>query len=135
MINSTYNPESITDFEKSKLNFAGKSVMGTSNASETTTIDLVLVDDHLLTGGLLIVKNGKMPDMVTLQIVHPAYGVVNEFVTKYRVIEDSNKQFELVLEYPARLFAGLSIRCKYESSADIGERTIAVNYFLHKVLI
>lgn len=135
MINSTYNPESITDFEKSKLNFAGKSCLGTSNASEITTIDLVLVDDHLLTGGLLIVKNGKMPDMVTLQIVHPTYGVVNEFVTKYRVIEDSNKQFELVLEYPARLFAGLTVRCKYESSADVGERTIAVNYFLHKVLI
>lgn len=135
MQGSTYDPQNVGDFEKGKLNFAGKSCLGTSNAGETTNVDILLADDMLMTGGILIVKGGKMLDQISLQIVHPTYGVVNEFVTNYHVIEDSNRQFELLLQYPAKLATGLTIRCKFTSSADVGTRTIAINYLLHKILL
>lgn len=134
MINSTYDPQKVIDFEKGKLNFAGKSCIGTSLASEITNIDITLTEDHLLTGGILIVKGGMMLDKISLQVVHPTAGILNEFVTQYRVIQDSNRQFELMLPYPAKLFAGLILRCKYESSSEPSTRTIAINYLLHKVL-
>lgn len=135
MLNSTYDPQKVSDFEKGKLNFSGKSCLGTSTTGQITNIDIVLTDDHLITGGILIVTGGKTLDMFSFQVVHPTFGVVNEFVSQYRVIQDSNRQFELSLPYPAKLAGGLSLRCKYESSAELGTRTIALNYMLHKILV
>lgn len=133
--NTTYNPEKVSDFEKSKLNFAGKSVTGVVNENEIINADYTLSDDMLMTGGVLIVKEAKITDKVSLQIVHPLYGVVNEFVTDYRLAEDQQVQFKLDLPYPAKILAGLTIRCKYQASEQNGQRTFSVNLLLHKVLI
>jgi hypothetical protein len=133
--NTTYNPEKVSDFEKSKLNFLGQSVTGTVVENETINADLVLTDDFLMNGGVLIVKEAKITDKVSLQVVHPIYGVVNEFVKEYRLAEDQQVQFNLDLPYPAKLFAGLTIRCKYQASSDAGTRVFALNLMLHKVLV
>jgi hypothetical protein len=133
--NTTYNPEKVSDFEKSKLNFLGQSISESTLENTTKNVDLTLTDDFLLTGGVLMVKNGKMTDKVSLQIVHPVYGVVNEFVKEYRVVEDEQVQFKIDLPYTAKLPAGLKIRCSYIASSELGERTFALNIFLHKVLV
>jgi hypothetical protein len=133
--NTTYNPEKVSDFEKSKLNFAGRSVTGTVNENETVNADYTFTDDTLMTGGVLIVKEAKITDKVSLQVVHPIYGVLNEFVTEYRLAEDQQVQFKLDLPYPAKLLAGLIVRCKYVASEEKGTRIFALNLLLHKVLI
>ena len=133
--NTTYNPEKVSDFEKSKLNFAGKSVSATVNENETINADYTLTDDMLMNGGVLIVKEAKITDKVSLQIVHPTYGVVNEFVTDYRLAEDQQVQFKLDLPYPSKLLTGLTIRCKYVASEEKGQRVFALNLLLHKVLV
>ena len=135
MQNSGYNPQNISDFEKSKLLFDGKSVQGTAVANDTKTIDITLSDDYLLTGGMLLVKGAKFFDSATLQIVHPNFGVVNQFVTEYFMKEDSQEQFNLAIGYPAKLAAGLSVRLVYKATADAGVRSIALNYQLHKVTV
>lgn len=134
-INTTYNPEKVSDFQKSKLTFAGRSLTGIVNENETVNADYTLSDDTLITGGVLIVKEAKITDKVSLQVVHPILGVVNEFVTEYRLAEDQQVQFKLDLPYPAKLVAGLAIRCKYEASDENGTRTFALNLLLHKVLV
>jgi hypothetical protein len=133
--NTTYDPQKSSDFEKSKLQFSGQSLYFETATMVTASQDLVLTDDYLLTGGTLLVQGGDMHDQVYLQVVHPTYGVVNEFVTGFRITPDSVKQFDLQLNYPAKLSAGLSLRCKYVASTALGLRDIAVNFFLHKVLV
>lgn len=132
--NTTYNPEKVSDFQKSKLNFTGRSISGTANENETVDADYTFTDDTLMNGGVLIVKEAKITDKVSLQVVHPVCGVVNEFVTEYRLAEDQQVQFKLDLPYPAKLVAGLTIRCKYEASEDKGQRIFALNLLLHNVL-
>lgn len=135
MQNSVYNPEKVSDFEKSKLTFDGKSVQASAVASEVKTLDLVLTDDMLITGGVLKVKGAKFFDTATLQIVHPIAGVVNQFVTDYGMSEDTQLQIQLEIPYPAKLFSGLSIRLVYKATADLGTRSIVINYKLHRVLV
>lgn len=132
--NTVYNPEKTADFVKSKLNFNGQSIRGEVETSQTTEADYILADDHLLTGGVLIVKEAKIGDKVSLQIVHPTLGVVNEFVKDYGLAEDQQVQFSLNLEYPAKLATGLKIRCKYVASDDSAKRQFVLNLLLHKVL-
>ncbi len=133
--NTLYNPTNINDFDKSKLSFSGKALSFTCDASQTSCADLSLTDDYLITGGILLVKGGELNDLIYLQVVHPTLGVVNEFVTGFRIIEDQILQFNLQLNYPAKIFAGLSIRCKYVASdAFESTRSIALNLILHKVL-
>lgn len=132
--NTLYNPENTADFVKSKLNFNGQSIYSTVEANENKNIDLTMTDDHLLTGGVLIVKEAKITDKVCLQIIHPNGTVLNEFVKDYRLAEDQQVQFKLDLNYPAKIITGLIIRCYYIASSDPGQRTVALNLLLHKVL-
>jgi hypothetical protein len=133
--NTTYNPLRVLDFTKDNLNFTGQSIYFQCNSDSTAQCDLDITDDVLLTGGILLVKNGKFTDRIYLQVVHPSLGVLSEFVSGFRVAEDSNEQFKIDLPYPAKIPAGLKLRCKYVSSNDAGTRDVAVNFFLHKVLV
>jgi hypothetical protein len=135
MINSTYDPQKLSDFEKGKLEFSGQSIYFECSESMTQSADYLVTDDILITGGILLVKGGKLEDRVYLQVVHPTAGVINEFISGYRISEDVNKQFEMNLPYPAKIPAGLSIRCKYVADALVGIRDIAVNFYFHKIMI
>ena len=141
MINSTYNPQSVNDFEKSKLQLAVKGVHSSFTAGSITALDLKLTDDHLLTGGTILVKDGSIGDSISLQVVDVdniiGYGanvVLSEFVTNWYVSTDSQKQIDLSINYPAKILAGLYIRLKYNSTG-ITAGSVSANYLLHKVLI
>lgn len=132
-----YNPSKVSDFEKEKLEFSGQSIyFESTHETEFQQSDLLLTEDYLITGGMLLVKNGSFEDKIYMQVVHPIVGVVNEFITGYRIVEGVQKQFQIELPYPAKLEAGLSIRCKYvPDQSQQGTRDIAVNLYLHKILI
>ena len=133
--NTTYNPERKSEFTKGNLLFSGQTIYFEINESQDSYSDLTLTDDYLLTGGRLLVENGNIGDQVYLQIVHPIFGVVNEFVSGYRISPDTSLQLDLDLDYPAKLPAGLSIRCRYVSNSNVAQRKIAINLYLHKVLV
>ena len=134
-VNTTYKPNHTLQFQADCLNFNGQSVFTTCVDSQTITADITMTDDHLLTGGNFLVKGGKFGDRVKLQVVHPVAGVVNQFVTDFGVQSDSEFQFSLNLEYPAKIFAGLKLRVSYTSTSEVGTRNICLNYMLHKILI
>jgi len=135
MLNSGYDPVNVNDFEKSKLSFSGQGIYFECSENAEASQDLVLADDYLLTGGTLIVKGGDLHDKVYLQVIHPQAGLLSEFVSGFRVIGDQQKQFDLQLPYPAKIPGGLSLRCKFVAGATVGVRDIAVNFYLHKVLV
>ena len=132
-INTVFNPKTLSEFTKDHLEFAGKSLYLEALESATTEQDLTASEDYLLTGGELLVQNGSIDDEVFLQVVHPVIGVVKEFITGYRVAPDSVRQLSLQIDYPSKLLAGLSIRCKYVAASGV-TRKVAVNLFLHRIL-
>jgi hypothetical protein len=134
MINSTYKPTKVSDFQSDCLNFNGQSSSGVAAENQIITSDLAMVDDHLLTGGNFLVKGGKFGDKIKLQVVHPTAGVVGQYVTDYGVQSDNEFQFSLELTYPAKIAAGLKLRVSYTSTSEVGSRQFCINYSLHKIL-
>lgn len=133
--NTQYDPQKKSEFVKDNLLFSGQAMYFECSPSLEQFGDLLLTHDYLLTGGRLLVENGKIGDKFYMQIVHPTYGVVNEFISGYRVSPDTTLQMDLDLDYPAKLPAGLTIRCKYIASSDMLSRKIALNLYLHKILV
>ena len=134
MQNTTFDPKNSNDFEKSKLNKDAKGVQGTALAGTSTTLDLALTDDILMAGGsVFLAKGAAQGDTVDFQIVHPTYGVVNQFITSWYLNPDTTKQEIPASNYPAKLKAGLTLRVVYHSvgSTDVW---FAINYNREKIL-
>lgn len=132
--NTIYNPQRKSEFVKDNLQFSGQVIYFECLPSTNTFSDLLLTDDYLLTGGRLLVENGNLADKLYIQIVHPTLGVLNEFISGYRISPDTSLQLDLDLDYPAKLSAGLSIRARYISDVATPTRKIALNLYLHKVM-
>lgn len=133
--NTSFNPSNLNEFEKSKLNKDAKGVSATVIAGTTQSIDLLLTDDILMAGGtVLLAKGAAIGDSVHFQVIHPTYGVVNQFITDWYLNPDSTEQAVPPANYPAKLLAGLTLRLVYHS---VGETDVwvAVNYNCEKVLI
>jgi len=132
--NTNYDPKKSSDFTKDDLQFSGQAIYFECLENTESFGELTLAEDFLLTGGDLLVENGKIEDKIFLQIIHPTFGVVNEFVSGYRIMSDSVLQTKINSGYPAKLSAGLKIRCKYVAGAGTAARKIAVNLSLHRVM-
>ncbi len=128
MINSTYDPCNVKDFEKTKLSFNGQKVHATCPAGQSINLDLVMTDDHLLTGAAVSLTNNIESDCIKFQVVHPTYGVVNQFIDWYA------REFDKDLSYPAKLPAGLTLRVVYTSTGALPVE-VYINHILHKVMI
>jgi hypothetical protein len=121
-------------FTSDNVQFAGSSAFGDAPENTNTNVDYTCPFDLCITGAVLLVKGGKFGDKCCLQVVHPTYGVVNEFATDWAIASDIQKQFELDLKYPANLAAGLKLRIYYKATSETGTRNVAINYLNHKVL-
>jgi hypothetical protein len=69
MINSTYNPIKQSDFEKGKLNFYGIGQSFVATAGTETSNDMLIADDYLVTGGVLVIEGAVWGDFMDLKIV------------------------------------------------------------------
>lgn len=133
--NTGFNPKNIDDFDKANLNKDAKGVAGTITAGTNTNLDLILTDDILIAGGtVLLVKGAALGDKIDFQVVHPTYGVINQFVTDWFMNPDSTKQEIPTSNYPAKLPAGLTLRLVYHS-VGVTDVWVAVNFNKEKVLI
>jgi hypothetical protein len=124
----------VDQFTSDNVAFAGGSAAGDAVANETKNIDYTVPVDLCLTGAVVIVHGAKVDDKVSLQVVHPSLGVLNEFVTDWYMADDQSEQFALQLNYPANVPAGLYIRAVYKATSEVGTRKARINYLLHKVV-
>ena len=83
-INTVFDPSNVNFFDKTKLNKDAQGLQMTVTAGTTGTIDLTLTMDIVVAGGSVLLAKGAAPgDYVEFQIVHPIYGVINQFITKW----------------------------------------------------
>jgi len=131
---TTYDPQNITSFEKTKLFKDAKGVSGVAAFGTTTYLDLVLTDDVLMTGGMFLAQGAAWGDKVDFQVIHPVNGVIAQFITDWYLNPDVTKQEVPGSNYPAKLVAGLTLRVVYHSVGGT-DVNIAVNYNREKVLL
>jgi hypothetical protein len=136
---STYNPVTINDFDKTKLNSDGQGAAATIPAGTTVNIDYTLVDDCELTGAWFISNGGTFGDYCHFQIIDGSGAftgtpgtLLNQFITNWYVPSETSEQFDIM--YPAKILAGLTVRVIYHSTGTT-DVFAAINYKLHKVLI
>ena len=145
MINSTFNPTTTAEFDKTKIATNDQSASGLCLAGQSVNIDLTMTDDHLLTGLKVLAKGSNFGDTLTLQIVDvvgtlpngmsfPPNTILNQFGTSLPVGDDEEEKFNEESEYPAKILAGMTIRCIY-SSTGTSNVQVASLYKLHKVLV
>lgn len=138
---TTYKPTRVNDFEASKLNFNAQGAGGIQSPNQTNNIDYLLTDDCLITGAWLVANNGNYGDHASFQVLDTAagtytgtpYGVINQFITNWFIPPTTSVQFDMA--YPAKIYAGMTLRLEYTSTALLLAPFVAINYKLHKVLI
>jgi hypothetical protein len=141
MQNSKYNPLQNSDMTKQNLNFDGYGKHALNlTAGQTHNIDYKLLDDKLLTGASVLVKNANFGDKFHLQVVdvdnilgYGAGAVLLQTITDWGVAEDKQDQGSLEVGYPAKVITGLYLRMIYVSTGQVNPSVI-INYHLHKVL-
>lgn len=135
--NTTFDPRNILEFEKSKLNKAAQGKKLTVTKGTTTNIDITLTDDCLLAGGsILLAQDVKWGDKVSFQVLSGST-VLIEFITDWYLNPEKTEQPVPSSNYPAKVYAGLTLRIVYTSTAGALDPApdVAINYNLEKVLI
>lgn len=107
-----------------------KGYSGTAAAGVTTNLDYTLPAERWIDGVELSQDGAAKGDTVHFQIVHPTYGVVDQFGDSWNIDHTSGKQGAVLLSYPAKIPAGLAIRCAY-SSTGTDPVWVGVNLRLH----
>jgi hypothetical protein len=130
---STFNPQNVSEFEKSKVAKDANGVSGTAVAGQTTNIDLVLADDMLITGGFLLAQNANQGDYCHFKVM-AGPTLAAQFVTNWFIDPSQTKQQTPQSNFPAKIPAGLTLRVSY---VNVGATDVwvAINYDLNKVLI
>lgn len=137
--NTLFKPLNINAFTSDVLNYASVGTSANCTANSTTSIDFAITDDMLITGLQLLTNGGTYGDYASLQVIDPnnilgmgANAILLQPVTSWFLPPTASMQFDVV--YPAKIYAGLTLRILYTSTAIIGSVFVAVNYKLHKVL-
>jgi len=151
MINSVSAPKRFEDLNSDSYMLNAQGVTGTAIAGTSTNIDLSLTDDHIFTGLELMASSTTFGDTVTFQVVdktsmligiygagitsiYPAYPVLRQFGTNLNLPSDEQMKISKEGSYPAKVLAGLCIRCIYNSVGTTNV-SVGINYEIHRVLV
>lgn len=140
MNNSQYAPTTGTQYSSKDLNADFQGFKFTATAGVTTTGDYKILNDSLIDGAVVLVKNSALGDKVTLQVIdidniigYGANVVLGQYVTNWYINPDSTFQVDLKSAYPAKILAGLYLRVSY-TSVGANNVDFLINYKLHKIL-
>lgn len=134
--------------------FRGKGIHGTCTAGTNTNVDYKLTEERWINGVDLMAKNQLLGDSIKFQVVDKDYAyagilypvtyggtawsvvmptgvVLDEFGTDWYLAEDTQKQEQVLLPYPARVLVNLYIRLIYNSTGSDNVE-LYINLFLHK---
>lgn len=108
-----------------------KGVSGTMAAGTSTNLDHVLAEERWIDGIEVHQIGAAAGDNLMFQIVHPQAGVLDEFGSNWFIDSSTGKQNPVIVSYPAKIPAGLTIRTVYNS---VGGSSVwlGVNLRLHK---
>lgn len=119
--------------------FRGHGVSGTGTKNTTSNTDYLVTEERYINGCNVICKNHVFGDYVKFQIVdvdniigYGANTVLDEFGSEWYLSEDKQDQGLVLLQYPAKIVAGLYIRVVYVSTGTTNDVMLRCNLFLHK---
>jgi hypothetical protein len=127
-------------FTSDNVNTNNQGIIGIAAAGQVTNIDLKMMDDNFITGGILRTFHSTFGDYIHLQVIDIdnvlGFGtnvVLGQYCTSWYLRDDAQEQFNETTSYPAKIVAGLYLRIVYHS---IGQSDVVVtaNYRLHKAL-
>lgn len=123
----TITPTALPD--PNGFRYRGNATPWTACSPGATNLDLTMSEELHVDGGTVIVHNANPGDYCVFQVVHPIFGIVEQFVNKAYVIPGTGKMDVNV--YRARIPEGLIIRVVYYNvgSTDVG---VGINLRLHK---
>lgn len=78
---------------------------------ETLVMNWVVPSEKIMNGADYVALNCNIEDRITFQVVHPTYGVIDQFADRLFARQAYVKQL-----YGARLIAGLTVRVIYENN-------------------
>lgn len=113
--NTGFNPTNLNQYEKSKLNKDADAAEATLTPGASSNLDVLILDDCLILSSVLLVSGAAKGDYWKMQVVHPVAGVVFEPIHKWYVDHTSTNQPIPKANFPAKVFAGLTIRIVYVS--------------------
>lgn len=93
-----------------------KGIQGTALAGQVSNIDHTLAAERWIDGVELFQEGAAQGDFVDFQVVHPQAGVLDQFGESWVIDHAICKQGAVVLSYPAKVPAGLTIRIRYTST-------------------
>jgi hypothetical protein len=134
-----FSPKKLSELSSDILNFRGTGITGTATAGTSTNIDYQLPEDRLVLGAYAILSNHVLGDSMTVQVVdkdglyYPAGTVLNQFTSSWYVASDTQTQRGMEAPYPAKILAGLYLRCIYTSTGLLNVACY-FNVLFHKVL-
>jgi len=140
MQGSTLRLTQISQFSSDNVNNNNQGILGTALAGQNTNIDLKLLDDCFLIGGILRTQTSSFGDYAVFQVIdidnilgYGAGAVLGQYVNKWYMKSDEQEQLNETTTYPAKVLAGLYLRIVYTSIGLIDVK-VAINYRLHKIL-
>jgi len=132
--NTTFDPQNTNLFEKIKLNKAAEGHEFTVTAGTTQNLDIAITDDALVMTSCILIDGAVKGDHWAMQVIHPIAGVVFQGVTGWRVDFTTLNQPLPKANFPAKVFAGLTLRIAY-TSVGANDVWVCINLDKDKVLI
>lgn len=119
-----------------RARYKGYALTFTKNS--TSSQDIKIVEERLITGGLMIAKNQVLGDQCTFQVVdvdgvyYPAGTVLDTFVDGWFINPDTTQQLNIVVPFYARIPVNLYIRALYTSLGTTDDVQLKLNLYLYK---
>lgn len=118
--------------------FRGTGISGSVEAGESGNVQHKLTEERYINGVRPVLKNHEFGDSMHFDIVDVdnilGYGagvVLDRFADDWYVNPDMACQGDILIDYPAKVMAGLYIRVVYHSTGT-EDVEVKVNLYLHK---
>lgn len=128
----------VSDLDADKAKFKIQGFQGTAAVNATTNIDWAFPEERWMSGAILIAQGTHWGDKVTVQVIDKdnvlGYGantVLDEYVTDFYLIADSQFQVQIDCPYVALIPAGIYIRVKYTNTSVLDAVEVAMNVIAH----
>lgn len=128
----------VADLDADKAKYKLQGFKGTATVNSTTTIDWKFPEERWVSGGILLAQGTHWGDKVALQIIDKdnvlGYGantVLDEYVTDFYLVTDTEFQVQLESPYVALVPANVYLRLLYTNTSLLDAVEVAFNLVTH----